>query len=163
MPLKTTTNSTITCDKGSKPENLQVTSQTHSKIDGVLIATEKDKEFPANIPPFGYCSISKSLCKCTPTKWEKTLKSKINGNKKLSKDSFMMCGVGGKIEFTDTGANHFSKSESSETPIINTQKEGKGEKTEQEKTNENFVLIIVVAIFLVIMLSIFLFGYFKTQ
>ena len=101
MPLKTTTNATIACDKGSKPANLQVTSQTHSKIDGVLIATEKDKEFSANIQPFGFCSISKSSCKCTPTKWEKTLKSKINGNKKLSKDSFMMCGVGGKIEFTE--------------------------------------------------------------
>lgn len=156
MPLKTTTNSTITCDKGSKTVMLQVTSQTHSKIDGVLIATEKDKEFPANIQPFGRCSLLWTSCKCTPTAWEKTLKSKINGNKKLSKDSFMMCGVGGKIEFTDSGENHFSKSESSEIPIINTQKEEKNEKTKQEKTNENIVLIIVVVLFLAILLSIIL-------
>ena len=86
MPLKTTTNATIACDKGSKPANLQVTSQTHSKIDGVLIATEKDKEFSANIQPFGFCSISKSSCKCTPTKWEKTLKSKINGKQIFPKE-----------------------------------------------------------------------------
>ena len=159
MPLKTTTNATIACDKGSKPANLQVTSQTHSKIDGVLIATEKDKEFPANIQPFGFCSISKSSCKCTPTKWEKTLKSKINGNKKLSKDSFMMCGVGGKIEFTDTGANHFSKSESSETPILNTQKEDMTEEQiEKKKNNENIAGIIVAIIFFAIVLSIILLG-----
>ena len=157
MPLKTTTNATIACDKGSKPANLQVTSQTHSKIDGVLIATEKDKEFSANIQPFGFCSISKSSCKCTPTKWEKTLKSKINGNKKLSKDSFMMCGVGGKIEFTDTGANHFSKSESSETPILNTQKEDMTEEQiEKKKNNENIAGIIVAIIFFAIVLSIIL-------
>jgi hypothetical protein len=159
MPLKTTTNATIACDKGSKPANLQVTSQTHSKIDGVLIATEKDKEFSANIQPFGFCSISKSSCKCTPTKWEKTLKSKINGNKKLSKDSFMMCGVGGKIEFTDTGANHFSKSESSETPILNTQKEDMTEEQiEKKKNNENIAGIIVAIIFFAIVLSIILLG-----
>ena len=159
MPLKTTTNATILCDKGSKPTNLQVTSQTHSKIDGVLIATEKDKEFPENIQPFGFCSISKSSCKCTPTKWEKTLKSKINGNKKLSKDSFMMCGVGGKIEFTDTGANHFSKSESSETPILNTQKEDMTEEQiEKKKNNENIAGIIVAIIFFAIVLSIILLG-----
>lgn len=159
MPLKTTTNATIACDKGSKPANLQVTSQTHSKIDGVLIATEKDKEFSANIQPFGFCSISKSSCKCTPTKWEKTLKSKINGNKKLSKDSSMMCGVGGKITFVDTGANHFSKSESSETPILNTQKEDMTEEQiEKKKNNENIAGIIVAIIFFAIVLSIILLG-----
>jgi hypothetical protein len=163
MPLKTTTNATIACNKGSKPANMQVTSQTHSKIDGVLIATEKDKEFPSNIQPFGRCSLLWTSCKCTPTKWEKTLKSKINGNKKLSKDSFMMCGVGGKITFVDTGANQFSKSESAETPIISTQKEEKTEeKTEEqiekEKNKENIVLIIVVVIFFVIVLSIILLG-----
>ena len=159
MPLKTTTNATITCDKGSKPANLQVTSQTHSKIDGVLIATEKDKGFPTNIQPFGFCSISKSPCKCSPIQWEQTLKSKINGNKKLSKDSFMMCGVGGKIEFTDTGANHFSKSESSETPILNTQKEDMTEEQiEKKKNNENIAGIIVAIIFFAIVLSIILLG-----
>jgi hypothetical protein len=159
MPLKITTNSTIICDKGSKPASLQVTSQTHSKIDGVLIATEKDKEFPANIQPFGFCSISKSSCKCTPTKWEKTLKSKINGNKKLSKESFMLCGVGGKITFVDTGTNSFSKSESSENPTLNTQTEEKTEEQiEKEKNKENIVLIIVVVIFFVIVLSIILLG-----
>ena len=68
MPLKTTTNATIACDKGSKPANLQVTSQTHSKIDGVLIATEKDKEFSANIQKKKKKSIAKPSCKCTPTK-----------------------------------------------------------------------------------------------
>ena len=81
MPLKTTTNATIACDKGSKPANLQVTSQTHSKIDGVLIATEKDKEFSANIQPFGFCSISKSPCTCSPIHWAQTLQSQITGNK----------------------------------------------------------------------------------
>lgn len=155
MPLKTTTNATITCDKGSKPANLQVTSQTHSKIDGVLIATEKDKGFPTNIQPFGFCSISKSPCKCSPIQWEQTLKSKINGNKKLSKDSSMMCGVGGKITFVDTGANHFSKSESSESSIISTPKEEKTEEqTKHEKTNENIILIIVASIFFSILLTI---------
>ena len=158
MPLKTTTNSTILCDKGSKTVMLQVTSQIHSKIDGLLIATEKDKEFPTNIQPFGFCSISKSSCKCSPTRWEQTLKSKINGNKKLSKESFILCGVGGKIEFTDTGVNQFSKSESSETPINKTQDEEKEEKTKQEKTNENIILIIVVVLFLAILISIILFS-----
>lgn len=70
-----------------------------------------------------------------------------------------MCGVGGKIEFTDTGANHFSKSESSETPILNTQKEDMTEEQiEKKKNNENIAGIIVAIIFFAIVLSIILLG-----
>lgn len=116
MILKTTNNSKIICNKGVSTVLLQVTSQSNSMLAGELIATEKDKEFIINIPSFGICSILKSSCNCSSTQWQKVLSSKIGGYKKLSKDSFMLCNIGGKIEFVDSGTNSFSKSEIFEEP-----------------------------------------------
>lgn len=157
MSLKTITNSTLICDKGSESTLLKVTSQQYSKIKDVLIATEKDKEFTVNIPPFGHCGILRNSCKCKPTVWQKTLKSKINNNAKLGKDSFILCDLGGKIEFKDTGENDFSKSESSNSSIINSipeksaeeLKDEKGNKIEDENKSVRIILILLFAISLV--------------
>lgn len=157
MSLKTITDSALVCDKGSESTLLKVTSQQYSKIKGVLIATEKDKRFSENISSFGHCGILRNSCKCKPTVWQKTLKSKINNNAKLGKDSFILCDLGGKIEFKDTGENDFSKSESSNSSIINSIPEKSAEELKDEKGNKiedanksiRIILILLFAISLV--------------
>ncbi|MCC9064131.1 DUF4280 domain-containing protein [Flavobacterium piscisymbiosum] len=150
MSLKTITDSTLICDKGSKTVLLQVTSQKYSKIKGKLIATEKDKEFLDNILPFGRCGLLRNSCKYKPTLWQKTLKSKINNYAKLSKDSFILCDVGGRIEFKDVAENNFSHSESSKVAITAFVKE-KSQENEIEKNNMLMILLISLAL-------LFLFG-----
>ncbi|KQB37495.1 PAAR-like protein [Flavobacterium aquidurense] len=157
MSLKTITDSALVCEKGSESTLLKVTSQQYSKIKGMLIATEKDKDFPVNILPFGRCGILRNSCKCKPTVWQKTLKSKINNNAKLGKDSFILCDVGGKIEFKDTGENNFSKSESSNSSIFNSIPEKSTEElqeeinnnNEEEKRNITIILMLLFALSLV--------------
>lgn len=121
--------SKMKCTLGASVSTLKVTSQTHDKVNGQLQATEKDKEFPINIPPFGVCSSLKSACTCKPTQWQKTSYSTIDNNKELNSDSFMMCSIGGKITFMDTGANSFVSSE--EGNKSGSKKES--DKKEQEK------------------------------
>lgn len=137
MSLKTITDSTLICDKGSKTVLLQVTSQKYSKIKDMLIATEKDNEFSVNILPFGTCGLLRNSCKCKPTVWQKTLKSKINNHAKLSKDSFILCSTGGKITFKDTGGNNFSKSENAKLEAIEFVREKTIEELQDEETREN--------------------------
>ena len=50
MPQKLTETALLLCDKGTKPSQLKVTSQTFSKAEGKLIATEQDKQTEGNIP-----------------------------------------------------------------------------------------------------------------
>ena len=121
--------SKMKCTFGAGVSTLKVTSQTHDKVNGQLQATEKDKGFPMNIPPFGVCSNLKSACQCKPTQWQKTSYSTIEGNKELNSDSFMMCSVGGKITFINTGVNSFVSSE--EGDKSGSKKEAV--KTEQDK------------------------------
>ena len=104
MPQKLTENALLLCDKGAKPSQLKVTSQTFSKAEDKLIATEQDKQPETNIANFGVCAITKS--KCTPAiiKWDKTTeKDTINHYKILTEESTCNCSVGGKISVQDKG------------------------------------------------------------
>ncbi len=104
MPQKLTEKALLLCDKGAAPSQLKVTSQTFSKAEDKLVATEQDKQSEANIPSFGVCAITKS--KCTPAiiKWEKTAeKDTINNYKILTEDSTCQCSVGGKISVQNKG------------------------------------------------------------
>ena len=104
MPQKLTETALLLCDKGAKPSQLKVTSQTFSKANGKLIATEQDKQAETNIPNFGVCAITHS--KCTPAilKWDKTTeKDSINNFKILTEESTCQCTIGGKISIKDKG------------------------------------------------------------
>jgi hypothetical protein len=104
MPQKLTETATLLCDKGAKPGQLKVTSQTFSKANDKLIATEQDKQPETNIPSFGVCSITKNKCTPAVTKWDNTTeKDSINNYKILSEDSTCQCSVGGKISVQDKG------------------------------------------------------------
>ncbi|MFK6999480.1 DUF4280 domain-containing protein, partial [Flavobacterium oreochromis] len=86
------------CNKGTKSGQLKVTSQTFSRVEGKLIATEEDKYPETNIPSFGVCAITKSNCTSAIIKWDKTTeKDSINNFKILTEESSSQCSVGGKI------------------------------------------------------------------
>ena len=104
MPQKLTETALLLCNKGAIPSQLKVTSQTFSKAEDKLVATEQDKQPETNIPSFGVCTITKS--KCTPAiiKWDKTTeKDTINNYKILTEESTCNCSVGGKISVQDKG------------------------------------------------------------
>ena len=104
MPQKVTEKAILLCDKGVKPGQLKVTSQTFSKAGDKLIATEQDKQPETNIPNFGVCTITRSKCSPAVIKWEKTTeKDNINGYKILTEDSNCQCLVGGKISIQNKG------------------------------------------------------------
>ncbi|WP_163445064.1 DUF4280 domain-containing protein [Flavobacterium columnare] len=104
MPQKLTENGLLVCNKGTKPSSLKVTSQTFSRVDGKLIATEEDKQPETNIPSFGVCAITKSRCTSAIKKWENTTeKDSINNYKILTEESTCQCSIGGKISVEDRG------------------------------------------------------------
>lgn len=104
MPQKLTEKAILLCDKGDKPSQLKVTSQTFSKAENKLIATEQDKLPETNIPNFGVCAVTHSKCVPAPLKWDKTTeKDTINNYKILTEDSTCQCSVGGKISCQHKG------------------------------------------------------------
>lgn len=106
MPQKLTEKALLFCDKGAKPSQLKVTSQTFSKAESKLIATEQDKQPETNIPNFDVCAITKSKCNPTVIKWDKTTeKDTINSYKILTEDSTCQCTIGGKISVQNKGHN----------------------------------------------------------
>ncbi|MCY0977041.1 DUF4280 domain-containing protein [Chryseobacterium wangxinyae] len=106
MPQKLTEKALLLCDKGAKLSQLKVTSQTFSKAEDKLVATEQDKRAETNIPNFGVCAITKSKCNPAVIKWEKTTeKDVINNYKILTDESTCQCSVGGKISVQHKGHN----------------------------------------------------------
>ncbi|KMQ69043.1 hypothetical protein ACM39_07155 [Chryseobacterium sp. FH2] len=104
MPQKLTEKALLLCDKGAKPSQLKVTSQTFSKADEKLIATEQDKQAETNIPNFGACAVTHGQCTPAVVKWNKTTeKDTINNFKILTDESTCQCSVGGKISVQDKG------------------------------------------------------------
>lgn len=109
MPQKITDTAQLSCNQGTTPGNLSVTSQNFSTAEGKYIATEQDKQTNINIKPFGQCKLKPTSggylpCIPAPIAWEKaTEKDTINNYKILTEDSFCMCSTGGKIEVTDKG------------------------------------------------------------
>ncbi len=106
MPQKLTEKAMLVCDKGAAPGMLSVTSQTFSKANDLLIATEQDKQAMVNIPSFGVCAITKATCVPAAIAWQKTTqKDEINNFKILTEDSSCPCSVGGKISVQHKGHN----------------------------------------------------------
>ncbi|RVU89850.1 DUF4280 domain-containing protein [Flavobacterium columnare] len=104
MPQKLTENGLLVCNKGTKPSQLKVTSQTFSRVEGKLIATEEDKHPETNILSFGVCTITNNKCTPTITKWENTTeKDSINNCKILTEESTCQCFIGGKISVEHKG------------------------------------------------------------
>lgn len=109
MPQKITDTAQLSCNQGTIPSNLSVTSQDFTTAERKYIATEKDKETNVNIKPFGQCKLKPSSggylpCIPAPTIWQETTeKDKINNYKILTEDSFCMCGTGGKISVKNKG------------------------------------------------------------
>ena len=104
MPQKLTEKALLIYDKGSKPSQLKVTSQTFSKAENKLIATEQDRQPEINIPSFGFCVVTKSKCIPAIIKWDKTTeKDTLNNYKILTEDSTCQCSVGGKISVQHKG------------------------------------------------------------
>lgn len=104
MPAKITEQAKLTCDKGTAPAQLKVTSQNFCKADNKLIATEMDKQANINIPAFGSCSITQKDCQPMPTSWlNATIKDSINELKILTEASFCNCSQGGKISVIHKG------------------------------------------------------------
>lgn len=93
------------CDKGAAPMPITVVSQQFVQIQNKLVATQADVAPMVNIPSFGACPVLQGPCVPAPTAWQNTSPSflDIEGMKKLTTDSFCMCGVGGRISFLDSG------------------------------------------------------------
>ena len=112
MPQKLTEKAILLCDKGAKPSLLKVTSQTFTKAENKLIATEQDKQPETNIPNFGFCSVTRSSCVPAIIKWDKTTeKDTINNYKILTEDSTCQCSVGGKISVQEKGHTEMHNTE----------------------------------------------------
>jgi len=100
------TNTTqLTCDKGTIPTPITVTSQSFMSIEGKLQATEEDKQPNTNIKPFGLCSVLRSSCTPSPVKWDNTSEFEIEGKKELLDSSTCQCSVGGKISVIQSAQN----------------------------------------------------------
>ncbi|MBK1897032.1 DUF4280 domain-containing protein [Chryseobacterium paridis] len=111
MPQKITDTAQLSCNQGTIPSNLTVTSQDFSTAEGKVIATEQDKQAMVNIKPFGQCKLKPTPggflpCIPAPIAWDKVAeKDTINTYKILTEDSFCMCGTGGKISIDNKGHN----------------------------------------------------------
>lgn len=97
----------LTCNQGTAPGTLQVTSNFVIKSQNKPIATELDKAPFVNIPPFAICGIlSKSSpvpCVPAPIMWTDTHPTtKCCGFKALLNKSTIQCAIGGKISITNT-------------------------------------------------------------
>ncbi|WP_392420396.1 DUF4280 domain-containing protein [Capnocytophaga canis] len=107
----------LTCNQGTMPSNLLVTSQDFITIENKPIATEQDNNPNVNIKPFGQCKLKPSSsgylpCVPAPQKWSKTAeKNTINDDAILTENSFCMCSVGGKISVKDKGHKETHKME----------------------------------------------------
>lgn len=104
MPSAITEQAQLTCDKGSNPSKLSVTSQNFLVADQKLIATEEDRQPFTNIPAFGTCTATRKNCSPEPGKWENiSLKDRVNGSRILTEQSFCRCSQGGKISVMEKG------------------------------------------------------------
>lgn len=98
----------MSCNQGTVPQPIIVTSNLLTNAAAMLIATEADKVAMANIPPFGICQIltKSNPVPCMPAlvQWLET-KTDVNVNfhHPLMSNSCAMCSIGGKVEFLMTG------------------------------------------------------------
>ncbi|MBO9620898.1 MAG: DUF4280 domain-containing protein [Niabella sp.] len=106
MPQKLTDTASLSCDKGTSPSQLAVTSQSFCYASEKLVATEQDKQANINIKAFGICSTTRKACIPQPINWlQTTPKDQINGYKIITEESYCMCALGGKITIQQKGHN----------------------------------------------------------
>lgn len=108
-----TEGSLLSCSQSLSPSALKVTSQSFTKVEGLLIATEKDCISIENIPSFGNCMLCNPLQPCIPApiKWEELSHVFIvGGYRSLTHYSKILCAKGGEISILETP--NFSTKES---------------------------------------------------
>jgi hypothetical protein len=98
----------LTCDKGAAPSVFTVTPKT-VQLYGEVWANEFDMIPMVNIKTFGACACTMgNPCVPAPTMWMQVHEEQmiVSSARPLLESSFIMCGLGGKIEihFTRAGA-----------------------------------------------------------
>jgi len=93
----------IKCDKGLARGSFRPTNKS-TKINCSVVATKKD----INIPSFGMCYVTGKRCLPVPTEWQETGPMKRDDAEYLSRHSYMLCGLDGKIEFV-TSESHYDR------------------------------------------------------
>ncbi len=96
----------LSCNQGTAPSTLQVTSNFTVTSQNMAIATELDKAPFVNIPPFAICRIltktSPVPCAPVPIMWTNTHNTnKCVNAKTLLKKSTIQCAIGGKISISN--------------------------------------------------------------
>jgi len=98
-----TTGALLKCSCGSMPTPL-TSSNTTVEIAGQLACTTSDKIPLVNIVPFGICKTTKIPCMPALTVWlDFQWDVKFGGANPLLNTSWIMCGLGGKVEVQHTG------------------------------------------------------------
>jgi hypothetical protein len=98
-----------TCNQGSAPTPLTVTSQQVFAISGMLVATVMDSAPMANVMPFGICQQLTKMASGVPTPcvpapvgpWTPGAHIAQATLPVLTKDSKLTCGVGGQISISN--------------------------------------------------------------
>lgn len=110
---------TCTCDMGTAPATLIVTSQAIEDIDGLLVATIMDYSPTVNIPTFGTCAVLTAAAEgvstpCVPATvapWTPgSVIESIDGMMVLTNACTLTCSEGGLITITSP-ANTISDTE----------------------------------------------------
>lgn len=98
-----------TCNQGTAPTPLTVTSQMIVSNSGMTVATIMDFAPMTNVTPFANCLILTQAAQGVPTPcvpapvgpWAPgSLIDKINGFPVLTANSKLVCGIGGEISIT---------------------------------------------------------------
>lgn len=110
MADKVTDTAQLSCNQGTAPSNLSVSSQGFVLIENKPVATEQDKQPNINIKPFGQCRLKPSSggylpCMPAPTQWQDTSPFEIEGKKELLDSSTCPCSVGGTISVIKSAQN----------------------------------------------------------
>lgn len=93
------------CDQGGAPDFFTPTYNTHIKVHGLVVSTNKDGQPTVNIPSFKVCKLTGGPCipATMPDTWQDTWQVKVKGSNTLIGRSTIRCPVGGKIEFMTSG------------------------------------------------------------
>lgn len=98
------------CTQGAAPTPLTVTSQQILTIQNIPVATIQDAAPVGNIKPFGNCKVLTTAASGTPTPCAPALApawtpgstvQSVNNVPVLTKDSTLVCTVGGVISITN--------------------------------------------------------------
>ncbi|AMP98706.1 hypothetical protein AY601_1795 [Pedobacter cryoconitis] len=106
------------CNKGAGVMPINVTSNTTTHVQKLLVATDSDKTYMVNIPNYGMCTTTQKPCHPIPTVWTDTYdKVKVNGSHPLIGKSCLHCAIdpSSEIKFITSGQLPLSWSLSKES------------------------------------------------